>query len=287
MTVWLNGRLTNAAAARLPVFDRGFLFGDGVYESLRAYGGVPFRLAAHLDRLAKSAGRLGFRPPARPALTRAVRAVLDANRLREARIRLTVTRGTGVQAGPTGRERPTALVFAVPYAPPPPAAYRDGVTAFVARTVRDDPRSVHPAAKSTPVLNNLRAAAEAKRAGADQAILLNRHGRVAEAAWGNVGWVRRGVVCTPALSEGILAGVTRAIVLELARRTGFPVREGAFTPGALRDADEAFVTASTIELLPLAALRGAGRLRRYPAARPVTRALQAAYRITVEDECGG
>lgn len=287
MTVWLNGRLVAAGAARLPVFDRGFLFGDGVYETLRAYGGVPFGLRAHLDRLAVSAGRLGFAPPPAARLRRAVAAVLAANRLRDARIRITVTRGTGNHAVVTGRERPTTLVFAVPYAPPPPAAYRDGVPAMIARTIRNDPRSMDPGIKTTSLLNNLRAAAEAARAGAAQAILLNRHGRVAEAAWGNVGWVRRGVVCTPALGEGILPGVTRAIVLDAARRLGFPVREGAFAPRALRDADEAFVTASTIELMPLAALRGAGGIRRYPAARPVTRALAAAYRVLVRGECGG
>lgn len=287
MTVWLNGRLEAASVARLPVFDRGFLYGDGVYESLRAYAGIPFRLEDHLVRLRRSAGRLGFAPPPSGRLRRAIRAVLGATRLRDARIRITVTRGTGVMAVPTGREHPTTLVFAVPYTPPPPAAYRDGVPAVVARTVRDDPRSVDPSAKATPVLNNLRAAGEARRAGAGQAILLNRHGRVAEAAWGNVGWIRRGVVCTPALDEGILPGVTRALVLDLARRLGFPVREGRFAPRALRDADEAFVTASTIELLPLSSLAGAGRVRRYPAARPVTRALQVAYRAVVEDECAG
>ncbi len=287
MKVWLNGRLSGSAAARLPVFDRGFLFGDGVYETLRAYGGRPFRLAAHLDRLRRSAGRLGFAPPSGPVLTRAVSAVLTANRLTDARIRITVTRGTGSHATVTGRERPNALVFAVPYVPPPPAAYRDGVTAILARTLRNDPRCVDPGIKATSLLNNMVAGFEARRAGADQAILLNRFGRVAEAAWGNVGWVRRGVVCTPALSEGILPGVTRALVLDLARRLGFPVREGAFGPAALRDADEAFVTASTIELLPLALLRGAGPVRRYPAARPVTRALRTAYRVMVEDDRRG
>lgn len=287
MKVWLNGRLVVAATAGLPVFDRGFLFGDGVYETLRAYAGVPFRLGDHLDRLVRSAARLGFTPPPAGVLRRAVTAVLGANPCRDARLRITVSRGTGLQASPTGRERPTVLVFAVPYVPPPPAAYREGVSACVVRTMRDDPRSVHPAAKSTPVLNNLRAAGEARRAGVEQAILLNRHGRVAEAAWGNVGWIRRGVVCTPALSEGILAGVTRAIFLDLARRMGFPVREGAFPPRALRDADEAFITASTIEVLPLASLRGAGGTRRYPAARPVTRALSAAYRELVRSDSGG
>ncbi len=287
MTVWLNGRLADARKAGLPVFDRGFLFGDGVYETLRAYAGVPFRLAAHLDRLRASAGRLGFAPPPAPLLARAVRAVLAVNRLADARIRITVTRGTSDHAAVTGRERPTTLVFAVPYTPPAPAEYRDGVTAIVTRTRRNDPRCVDPGIKATSLLNNLIAAREARAAGAAHAILLNARGRVAEAAWGNVAWVRRGTVYTPGLSEGILPGVTRALVLGLARRLGFPVREGAFAPRRLRDADEAFVTASTIELLPLATLRGAGPARRYPAARPVTRALHTAYRVMVRDERAG
>ncbi|MEK7767937.1 MAG: aminotransferase class IV, partial [bacterium] len=143
-------------------------------------------------------------------------------------------------------------------------------------------RALDPAIKSLNLLNSFLAKREAARAGARDAVLLNPDGFVAEGTASNVFFVRRGTLCTPALEAGILEGITRGIVLDLARRLGFRVREGLFRPAALLAAEEAFLTASTIELLPLAAL-GA---RRYPASRPVTRVLQSAYRVTVLDELG-
>jgi branched-chain amino acid aminotransferase len=282
LIVMLNGRLCRAARAAISPFDRGLLYGDGIYETIRAYGGRPFRLGAHLDRLRASAARLGLRLPGGGVpLTAAVDRVLAANRLREARIRITVTRGAAGPdpVAPAGLV-PTVLVFASPYAPPPPADYRDGVRAVITRVIRNDRRAVDPAIKATSLLNNLLAAREAGAQGAREAILLNGRGEVAESASANVFWVRRGTLYTPSLEVGILAGVTRAVVLDLARRLGVPVRAGRFRPAALSGADEAFVSASTIEVLPLAAL---GR-RRYPPRRPVTRALQTAYRVTVEDD---
>jgi branched-chain amino acid aminotransferase len=287
--VWLNGSVTPLARARVPVFDRGLLFGDGVYETLRAYGGNPFRLHDHLERLALSARRLGFRLPGgrtdRAAslwLARGVAAVLAANRLTDARIRLVVTRGSGaldlVDAG--GATHPTALIYAAPYVPPPPAAYRDGVRSVIVPVVRNDRRGLDPAIKSLNLLNNYLAGRAAVAAGAREAIMLNPQGFVAEAASANVVFVRRRVVCTPSLATGILAGITREIVLDLARALGLSVREGFFRPSHLLGADEAFVTASTIEILPLARI-GA---RVLPKFRPVTRSLMAAYRLTVSHE---
>jgi len=284
LKVCLNGRILPLAAARLSVFDRGFLFGDGIYETIRSYGGRPFRLREHLARLADSARRLDFRLPV-PAggFKRAVARVLAANGLREARIRIVVSRGAGrPELSAIGALRPTWLVYALPYAPPPAAAYRDGVAAIIPSVVRNDRRAVDPAMKASSLLNNLFAARAAARAGAREAIMLNPAGFVAEAASANVFWVKSGVLCTPALECGILAGITRNLVLDLARRLGIPVRGGAFRPDAILRADEAFVTASTIEILPLKSL---GR-RRYPRARPVTRALELAYRVTVRAELG-
>jgi len=284
LRVSLNGRILPLSAARIPVFDRGLLFGDGIYETVRAYAGRPFRLAEHLRRLADSARRLGFRLPVGPStLERAVGRTLGANRLREARIRIVVTRGVGLpELSAVRGTRPMWLVYALPYLPPPEAAYRAGVRAIVPSVVRNDRRSVDPAIKASSLLNNLLAAREAARAGAREAIMLNPAGFVAEAASANVAWVKDGVLRTPSLDCGILAGVTRGIVLDLARRLGVRVREGRFRPAALERADEAFVTASTIEILPLASL---GR-RRYPAVRPVTRTLALAYRALVRADCG-
>lgn len=283
LRVWLNGALVPLGAARIPAFDRGFLFGDGIYETVRAYGGRPFRLAEHLHRLALSARRLALRWPggARP-LVEGVRRVLAANGLGDARIRLVVTRGPGTPdlGGIAAARRPTIFIYALPYVPPSPRAYRDGVQAIIPSVVRNDRRALDPAIKSLNLLNNLLATREARRAGAREAIMLNPQGFVAEAAAANVFFVRRGVLLTPALTVGILAGITRDLVIELAGRLGRPVREGRFRAADLLGAEEAFVTASTIEILPLASI---GR-RRLPRLRPVTRALMAAYRVTVEHE---
>jgi len=281
LKVSLDGRIVPIAAARVSVFDRGFLFGDGVYETVRTYAGRPFRLSAHLARLAASARRLGIRVP--PGIPAAVGATLRANRLEGARVRIVLTRGAGsIELADPLSTRPTILVYAVPYSPPPESAYRDGVAAIIPATVRNDQRSLDPAIKSLNLLNAFLAVREARRAGAREAIMLNTAGRVAEAAAANVFFVRRGVLCTPALGSGILPGITRELVLDLARRLGFPVREAAFPPRDLVQADEAFVTASTIEILPLSMINA----RRYPVSRPYTRALMTAYRVTVEDELG-
>jgi branched-chain amino acid aminotransferase len=284
MGLWvcLNGRIMPLNAARISVFDRGFLFGDGIYETLRAYGGRPFRLREHLDRLVVSARRLEMRMPATPrAIGRAVARTIAANGLREARVRVCVSRGAGPpDLGAIAESAPTWLVYALPYVPPSAAAYRDGVRAVMPDMVRNDRRSVDPAIKASSMLNNLLAMRAAARTGAREAIMCNPQGFVAEAATANVFWVTRGTLCTPSLDCGILAGVTRALVLDLARRLGIRVREGRFRPAALARADEAFVTASTIEILPLASLGGC----RYPRVRPVTRTLQLGYRVTVRTE---
>jgi len=282
--VWLNGRLVPAFRARVSVFDRGFLFGDGVYETMRAYAGRPFRLAQHLDRLGASAWRLDLRlPGGRRGAARAVRSVLAANRLGDARVRVTVTRGAGpAELGKTAPARPTMLAVAVPYSPPSPREYREGVGVILARTRRNPREALDPAIKSNNLINNMLAKMEAARAGARDAIFLNIAGHLAEGSTSNVFLVDGGVLMTPALSCGILPGVTRAAVIGLARRMGMVVREGRFTPHDLARADEVFLTASTVELLPVGRI---GR-RRLPAARPVTARLLAGYRALVARELG-
>ncbi len=280
----LNGRIVPLAAAKVSVFDRGFLFGDGVYETIRAYQGRPFRTKEHIRRLSKSARRLSMRVTGGvSAFVKGVAQTLAANRLTEARVRIVVTRGVGMpDLTDVAGTRPTVLIYATPYTPPSEKAYRDGVRAVIPQTIRNERRALDPAIKSINLLNNFLAIQEARRAGAREAILLNPRGMVAEAALANVFFVRRGVLCTPALHTGVLAGITRGLVIDLARRLGIPVQEGLFRLPALVRAEEVFVTGSTIEILPIAALG----TRRYPRSRPYTRALQEAYRITVKDELG-
>ncbi len=282
LRVWLNGRILPVRKAKIPVFDRGFLFGDGVYETVRVYSGVPFRLEEHLDRMAQSAGRLGFRLPwGKSILTRALMATLQANRLKEARARYVVSRGEGVpDLQARGKLKPNVLIYATPYSPPSVKERTQGVPVVISKVVRNDRRGLDPAIKSLNLLNNLLAKQDAWSKGAKDAIMLNARGQVTEATNANVFFIRRGIVCTPGLKSGILAGITRGIILELARRMGFPAREGLFGAGSLLRSDEVFLTASTIEILPVSRLDG----RRFLASRPYTRALQEAYRITVDDE---
>ena len=284
LRVYLNGRMLPMAQARVNVFDRGLLFGDGVYETARTYAGRPFRLKAHIERLRESARRLDIRVPFPDSvMERAVERTVSGNRLSSARVRIVLTRGRG---GPDLLEvrglKPTLLVYAVPYAPPSREAYRNGVKAVISSVVRNGRRSLDPAIKSLNLLNNFLAGRAARQAGVREAVMLNPRGFVAEAVAANVFFVRRGVLCTPSLDAGILSGITRGIVLDLATRLGFPVREGLFRSRALLRAEEAFVTASTIEVLPIASIGP----RHFPFLRPYTRALQEAYRVTVAAELG-
>ena len=264
-----------AGSARVSAFDRGFLFGDGCYETLRAYGGKTFLLDGHISRLLLSAARLGFRGmPTRASFVRAVSAVLKVNRLRDARVRLVVTRGEGwPELRDLRTSRPTILVYAFHYVPPPASALRDGVRVILSKTVRNDRRASDPAIKSICLLNSLTARREADRTGAFEAVMANPQGYLAEAAAANVFFARKGAIFTPSLSVGILPGITRDLVLALARRAQIPVREGLYRPGELAGADEAFLTASTIEIVPI----GFVGSRRLPNARPLTRRLQDLY----------
>jgi branched-chain amino acid aminotransferase len=282
VTVWLNGRILPASGARVGVLDRGFLFGDGVYETVRAYRGRPFRLGAHLRRLARSALRLGLRIPGGTSrVAAAVHAVLAGRTGGDSRVRITLTRGEGASdLGNTRSVRPTLAVVAFPYSPPPAGVYRRGVRIIVARTRRNPVAALDPAIKSNNLINNMLAKMEAARAGARDAVLLNMKGELAEGSASNLFMVRRGVLLTPALSCGILEGVTRGVVIGLARRLGIRVREGRYTPATLGKADEAFLTASTVELLPVSRAGG----RRFPKARPVMERLLSAYRDRVARE---
>lgn len=284
LRVFLNGRIMPLGKAKIPVFDRGFLFGDGVYETVRIYSGFPFRLNEHLDRLGQSAARLGFNlPGSKAGLTRALMGTLRANRLKEARARFVISRGEGIpDLHARGKLRPNVLVYATPYTPPSLIERTKGIRVVVSKVLRNERNGLDPAIKSLNLLNNLLAKQDAWKRRARDAIMLNAKGQVTEATNANVFFVRRGVLCTPKLESGILAGITRGVVIELARRLGFPVFEGIFSPRSLLRSDEAFLTASTIEILPVSRLDG----RRFPVQRPYTRALQEAYRITVDDEIG-
>jgi branched-chain amino acid aminotransferase len=273
----VNGRISPAGEARVSVLDNGFTFGDGVYETLRTYGGRPFRMERHLARLRGSAARLGIVVPEDAALVRDADALLARAGNPESYLRIIVTRGEGDVSYNFDRvQGPTVVMLAKPLPGYPEWHYRDGVEVAVASVRRNHRTALDPAIKSCNLLNNIMAAREGQSRGAVETLLLNQEGEVAEGAGTNVFLVSAGVLRTPPLSAGILAGITREAVLELAGRLGVPVREQPVGLEELFAADEAFLCSSTRELVPIRSVDG----RTIGAGKPgpVTLRLLAAFR---------
>jgi branched-subunit amino acid aminotransferase/4-amino-4-deoxychorismate lyase len=285
MLVWLNGRLVDARAARVSALDRGLLHGDGVYDTWRTYDGRPFALAAHLRRLARATRRLALPPPgaAGPWAAR-TRRLLGVNRLGDGAIRLTITRGDGGLAPAPGRaRRPTVLLTVRPLPPTLAATQARGVAAVLLPFPRDagagwgDMKLVgHASAVAGRMLAQRRRAAEG--------LYVTAGGDVSEGTASNLFVVERGRLLTPPLDGTILAGVTRELVLGLARRAGLRVVEARLARARVLRAAEVFLTASTIEVLPVVRLDG----RRVGHGRPgpVTRRLQEEYRRLVRRTLG-
>lgn len=274
----VNGEITPAAEARVSVLDNGFTFGDGVYETLRTYGGRPFLLDRHLQRLRASAGRLGIGVPLPDAeFGRRVDALLERAANPESYVRIIVTRGEGDISYNFARVKgPTVVIVVKPLPPVPDEHYRDGVDVVVATVRRNHRQALDPAIKACNLLNNILAAREAQARGTADAILLNLEGQVAESTNANVFAVLAGAIWTPPLTAGILAGITRDLVLDVARGLGLPVREEDFALDALRSADEAFLTSTTREVLPIRTIDGTPVGSGRPG--PVTLRLLAAFR---------
>jgi branched-subunit amino acid aminotransferase/4-amino-4-deoxychorismate lyase len=283
--VWLNGRFLPAAAARVPALDRGLLHGDGVYDTWRTYGGRPFAIAAHLRRLAGAARMLGLPPPGPVAVwERRSRILVARNRLADAAVRLTITRGAGGEAlAPRRPARPTLLLVARPL----PVGLARRQARGVAAVTLPFPRDAAGPWAGLKLVGHASAVvgrAVAARRRADEALYVTAGGEVTEGVASNLFLVERGGLVTPPRRAGILPGVTRAIVIELARASGVAVREERVTRARLRRAREAFVTAATIEILPLARVDG----RAVGTGRPgaLTRRLQAAFRARVRAALG-
>jgi branched-chain amino acid aminotransferase len=276
--VHVGGRICSAEEARISVFDRGFLFGDSVYETIASEGGRLFALDEHLDRLQHSALRLRLTLPARSEIERAIQETVAAAGNSETRVRVMVTRGVGGDLDPASASAPALVVIAQPRGGPTAEMYDEGVAVAIVSVVRNLPGAIDPAVKSGNYLNNVMALEEARRLfpGTHEALLLSVSGSVAEGASSNVFMVAGGELVTPALSVGILAGVTRAKVLALADAEGVPWREPEFlAPDQLRAADEVFLTSAGRGVLPVTRVDGqpvgAGR------PGPVTRRLMMSY----------
>jgi branched-chain amino acid aminotransferase len=250
--IHLNGRLIDAREARIDPADRGLLLADGLFETLRAYGGQPFCLDAHLARLAAGATLLGLPAPPVSQLAMAVSDTLGANGLADASIRITLTRGAGPRGLlPPAKVTPTLLVAAHPLPPSLPAT----MSACLA-SIRRNEHSPVSRLKSLAYLDNILALREAAAAGCDEAILLNTAGRIAAGSRSNLFLVLDGVITTPPPSEGLLPGIARHTVLTLAGKHGIPARETPVTLAEIVRASEAFLTNSLLEVAPLTRLQG-------------------------------
>jgi branched-chain amino acid aminotransferase len=253
----VNGTLSPADRAVVPVLDHGFLYGDSVYETLRTYRGEPFLMSRHLRRLANSCRMIQLAAPEERDVERDVRRALAEAANEESYIRIMVTRGVG----PIGYERglcPKAglIVIVMPLKRVPAEHYEKGIAATIGDRRRNPRESLDPAIKSCNLLNNVLAHMEAEDAGARETILLNTRGFLAEGTHTNVFFVRNGVLRTPSLQCGLLQGITREAVLECAREEKVPVEEGEYPAADLRSADEAFVTSTLQEVLPVTKLDG-------------------------------
>jgi branched-chain amino acid aminotransferase len=258
--IYLNDRFVREAEALVSVFDHGFLYGDGVYETIRSYGDKIFMRDQHLARLRRSAEAIGLTIPARdwPSLLHEsmVRNGVGNDRT-DAYIRVTISRGTGdIGLDPALCPRPTLVIITKALKPPPPDRYQTGVSLVVAKTRRNLSSALDPQIKATNFLNNIQAKREAIAAGAFDSVLLNWEGHVTECTVSNIFFVQSGRLCTPALSCGILDGITRGVILTLARDAGIPMDEGRFNVEALMAADECFLSNTTMEVMPATQLNG-------------------------------
>lgn len=275
----VNGQIVPAEEARISILDNGFTFGDSVYETLRTYGGRPFRLDLHLKRLRTSAGRLGI---GIPMDDRELGSRLDLLLARasngESYIRIIVSRGVGDISYHFERVvGPTVVMAVKPFEPPSESLVREGAPLAVVSIRRNHPDALDPAIKSCNLLNNVLAVREAQKKGAVEAILLNQRGEVAEGASSNIFLVRTGMLRTPPLSAGILPGITRTVVIELATSLSIPFDDQGPVPlPDLLAADECFVTSSVREILPIRSIDGRAVGQGRPG--PVTLRLLAAFR---------
>jgi branched-chain amino acid aminotransferase len=257
--VYVNGRIMPAHEAVVPVYDHGFVYGEGVYETLRTYNKVPFLFDRHVRRLRQSAGHIGLDVPFDDATlsgwiddTVAAAARADGANSDEWYIRILLTRGVGelsydVKATPA----PSLVIIVKPNEEPPERMAREGIRISLVDILRNHPGSVNPIIKSNNLLNNALAMQAAYRRGGEEALMRNFRGELSECSQSNFFMVRDGIALTPKSAAGLLEGITRAFLFEVGREAGVPVREEVLYPADLETADEAFITSTTREISPV------------------------------------
>jgi branched-chain amino acid aminotransferase len=256
--VWLNGKLVDREDAKISVFDHGLLYGDGVFEGIRSYGGKVFRLKEHIRRLFDSANGIRLVVPLAPEeLAKAVADTLEANGLKDAYIRVVVTRGVGTLGlDPNRCREPNVFIITDKIELYPRELYENGLEIVTAATMRNHPNAVNPRIKSLNYLNNILAKIEAIDAGTLEAVMLNHQGFVAECTGDNLFIVRGGRLLTPPIGAGILEGITRDEILAIAREERLEVREENLTRYDLYVADECFLTGTAAEVVPVVRIDG-------------------------------
>jgi branched-chain amino acid aminotransferase len=278
LKVWLAGKLVDKDDAKISVYDHALLYGDGVFEGIRAYAGRVFKLDEHLRRLYDSARAIRLAiPMTREQIAAAIHEAMKANNLSDCYIRLVVTRGAGyLGLSPTKTSNPVVFVIADQIELYPPETYEKGLAVITASTIRTPPNALSARIKSLNYLNNILAKIEALDAGVPEALMLNHEGYVAEASAENVFTVRDGAVSTPPPEASILLGITRGVVLELCRKFGIPAQERNLTKHDVYTADECFLTGTGAEIIAVTSVDkrviGVGK------AGPVTKRLLEGFR---------
>jgi branched-chain amino acid aminotransferase len=278
MKIYIDGKFCDARDAKVSVFDHGLLYGDGVFEGIRAYNGRVFKLKEHVERLYCSAKSILLRiPMAQADLMAAIVETCRRNRIRDGYIRLLVTRGVGTLGlNPNRCKNPSVIIIAGKIQLYPPELYQRGMEIVTVPTTRNLHSALNPAIKSLNYLNNILAKIEANNAGCEEAVLLNAEGFVAECTGDNLFIVKEGQLLTPPLSAGALYGITRRVVMEIAAESGLPVSEPNLTRYDLFNADECFLTGTGAELVPVVKIDG--RVIGTGKPGPITARLETQYR---------
>ena len=253
LKIFMNGKYVDEKQAKVSVFDHCLLYGDGVFEGIRLYKGCVFRLTDHVERLYSSAKYIMLRiPMSRSAMIEAVCETVRRNGLRDGYIRLVVTRGVGpLGLAPWQCKRPTVFIIADKITLYPPEYYEKGLDIVTVPTRRSHVESLNPRVKSCNYLNNILAKIEASIAGAPEALMLDQNGFINECTGDNIFLVKKGALTTPPVYLGALRGITREVVMDLAREAKIAVREEPFTRFDVFDADECFLTGTAAEVIPV------------------------------------
>ncbi|MCH7728718.1 MAG: branched-chain-amino-acid transaminase [Planctomycetes bacterium] len=279
--IYISGKLVPKDEAKVSVYDHGLLYGDGVFEGMRVYGGSIFRLQEHLERLWKSAKAIWLEIPISiEAMTEACNETVAANAIQDGYVRLVVTRGSGTLGlDPNKCGNPEIIIIADKITLYPDEFYENGLEIITASTMRNHPAALSGRIKSLNYLNNILAKIEGLQAGCVEALMLNHKGEVAECTGDNIFLVTGGKLLTPPIDAGILEGITRNVVIELAQEAGIEVREQALAKYDVYAADECFLTGSAAEVVPV--VRVDSRVIGTGKPGPVTRQLTERFRNLV------